>query len=80
MTPTLRSYALSKAKSKKALKAKINALNQQIEVLIKDRDALLRLYIGDVNEIIIDAEYTVVDVDSSQRNRTRTNRNRIDHK
>lgn len=80
MTPTLRSYALSKAKSKKALKAKINALNEQIEVLIKDRDALLRLYIGDVNEIIIDAEYTVVDVDSSQRKRTRTNRNRIDHK
>ena len=71
---------MSKAKSKKALKAKINALNEQIEVLSKDRDALLRLYIGDVNEIIIDAEYTVVDVDSSQRKRTRTNRNRIDHK
>lgn len=71
---------MSKAKSKKALKAKINALNEQIEVLIKDRDALLRLYIGDVNEIIIDAEYTVVDVDSSQRKRTRTDRNRIDHK
>jgi hypothetical protein len=71
---------LSKAKSKKALKAKINALNQQIEVLIKDRDALLRLYIGDVNEIIIDAEYTVVDVDGPQPKRTRTNRNRIDHK
>lgn len=71
---------MSKAKSKKALKAKINALNQQIEVLIKDRDALLRLYIGDVNEIIIDAEYTVVDVDGPQPKRTRTNRNRIDHK
>jgi hypothetical protein len=71
---------LSKAKSKKALKAKINALNKQIEVLIKDRDALLRLYIGDVNEIIIDAEYTVVDVDGPQPKRTRTNRNRIDHK
>ena len=69
-----------KVKSKHILKAKINALNQQIEVLVRDRDALMRLYIGDFNEIITDAEYTVVDVDSSQRKRTRTDRNRIDHK
>jgi len=80
MIPILRSCGSLKVKSKDALKAKIDALNRQIEVLVRDRDALMRLYIGDFNEIITDAEYTVVDVDSSQRKRTRTNRNRIDHK
>lgn len=80
MIPILRSCGSLKVRSKHTLKAKIDALNRQIEVLVRDRDALMRLYIGDFNEIITDAEYTVVDVDSSQRKRTRTNRNRIDHK
>lgn len=80
MIPISRSCGSLKVRSKHTLKAKIDALNRQIEALVRDRDALMRLYIGDFNEIITDAEYTVVDVDSSQRKRTRTNRNRIDHK
>lgn len=62
------------------LEAKIDALNREIEVLMRERDALTRMYIGDFDEIITDAEYTVIDVDSPQRKRTRSNRNRIDHK
>lgn len=61
------------------LESKIDALNREIEVLMKERDALTRMYIGDFDEIITDAEYTVIDVDSSQHKRTRANRNRIDH-
>ena len=62
------------------LEAKIDALNREIEVLMRERDALTRMYIGDFDEIITDAEYTVIDVDSPQHKRTRSNCNRIDHK
>jgi len=62
------------------LEAKIDVLNRQIEALMKERDALTRMYIGDFDEIITDAEYTVIDVDSPQHKLSRANRNRIDHK
>ena len=52
-----------KAESKSVLHLKIDALNKQIETLVRERDALYRLSIGDFNEVITDAEYSVV-VDS----------------
>lgn len=60
MIQTSKSSASSRAESKAALEAKIEALNKQINVLIGERDALYRLYIGDMKEIITDAEYTVI--------------------
>ena len=69
MTQTSKSSASSRAESKAALEIKIKALNEQIEALIRDRDALLRMYIGEVNEIITDAEYTVIALDDTSNKR-----------
>ena len=49
--------------TKAALEHKIKVLNDQIAELINERDALLRMYIGDFNEIITDADYTVIAID-----------------
>ena len=56
---------MSKDKTKAALEHKINVLNDQIADLIYERDALLRMYIGDFDEIITDADYTVIAIDDS---------------
>jgi hypothetical protein len=56
---------MSKDKTKAALEHKINVLNDQIADLIYERDALLRMYIGDFDEIITDADYTVIAIDNS---------------
>ena len=56
---------MSKDKTKAALKHKINVLNDQIADLIYERDALLRMYIGDFDEIITDADYTIIAIDDS---------------
>ncbi len=69
MTLISKSSASSRAESKAALEIKIRALNEQIEALIQDRDALLRMYIGEVNEIITDAEYTVIALDDTSNKR-----------
>ena len=69
MIQTSKSSASSRAESKAALEIKIRALNEQIEALIRDRDALLRMYIGEVNEIITDAEYTVIALDDTSNKR-----------
>jgi hypothetical protein len=69
MTLISKSSASSRAESKAALEIKIRALNEQIEALIRDRDALLRMYIGEVNEIITDAEYTVITLDDTSNKR-----------
>ena len=69
MIQTSKSSASSRAESKAALEIKIRALNEQIEALIRDRDALLRMYIGEVNEIITDAEYTVIAIDDTSNKR-----------
>ena len=69
MTLISKSSASSRAESKAALVIKIRALNEQIEALIRDRDALLRMYIGEVNEIITDAEYTVIALDDTSNKR-----------
>jgi|DEB0MinimDraft_4_1074332.scaffolds.fasta_scaffold21578_3 hypothetical protein len=69
MIQTSKSSASSRAESKAALEIKIKALNEQIEALIRDRDALLRMYIGEVNEIITDAEYTVIALDDTSNKR-----------
>jgi hypothetical protein len=69
MTLISKSSASSRAESKAALEIKINALNEQIQALIRDRDALLRMYIGEVNEIITDAEYTVIALDDTSNKR-----------
>jgi len=49
--------------TKAALEHKIKVLNDQIAELINERDALLRMYIGDFDEIITDADYTVIAID-----------------
>jgi hypothetical protein len=69
MTLISKSSASSRAESKAALEIKIRALNEQIEALIRDRDALWRMYIGEVNEIITDAEYTVIALDDTSNKR-----------
>ena len=69
MTLISKSSASSRAESKAARELKIRALNEQIEALIRDRDALLRMYIGEVNEIITDAEYTVITLDDTSNKR-----------
>ena len=69
MTLISKSSASSRAESKAALEIKIRALNEQIEALIRDRDALLRMYIVEVNEIITDAEYTVIALDDTSNKR-----------
>jgi len=51
--------------TKAALEHKIKVLNDQIAELINERDALLRMYIGDFDEIITDADYTVIAIDDS---------------
>ena len=56
---------MSKDKTKAALEHKIKVLNDQIADLIYERDALLRMYIGDFDEIITDADYTVIAIDNS---------------
>ena len=56
---------MSKDKTKAALEHKINVLNDQIADLIYERDALLRMYIGDFDEIITDADYTIIAIDDS---------------
>jgi len=48
---------------------KISLLNQQIEELVQERDALLRMYIGDFNEVITDAEYAVLALDDHSTKR-----------
>lgn len=52
-----------KETTKAALEHKIKILNDQIAELINERDALLRMYIGDFDEIITDADYTVIAID-----------------
>lgn len=49
--------------TKAALEHKIKVLNDQIAELIYERDALLRMYIGDFDEVITDADYTVIAID-----------------
>jgi len=56
---------MPKQTTKAALEHKIKVLNDQIAELISERDALLRMYIGDFNEIITDADYTVIAIDDS---------------
>ena len=53
--------------TKEALRHKIAFLNKQIEELVQERDALLRMYIGDFNEVITDADYTVLTLDHSDK-------------
>ena len=55
--------------TKAALEHKIKVLNDQIAELINERDALLRMYIGDFNEIITDADYTVIAIDDFSNKR-----------
>lgn len=55
--------------TKAALEHKIKILNDQIAELINERDALLRMYIGDFNEIITDADYTVIAIDDLSNKR-----------
>lgn len=54
---------MAKETTKEALRYKIDVLNKQIEELVQERDALLRMYIGDFNEVITDAEYVVLALD-----------------
>lgn len=56
---------MPKQTTKAALEHKIKVLNDQIAELINERDALLRMYIGDFDEIITDADYTVIAIDDS---------------
>ena len=58
---------MSKETTKEALRHKITFLNKQIEELVQERDALLRMYIGDFNEVITDADYTVLPLDHSDK-------------
>jgi hypothetical protein len=55
--------------TKAALEHKIKVLNDQIAELVYERDALLRMYIGDFDEIITDAEYTVIAIDDLSNKR-----------
>ena len=58
-------WLMPKQTTKAALEHKIKVLNDQIAELINERDALLRMYIGDFDEIITDADYTVIAIDDS---------------
>jgi len=55
--------------TKAALEHKIKVLNDQIAELVYERDALLRMYIGDFDEIITDADYTVIAIDDLSNKR-----------
>jgi hypothetical protein len=60
---------MPKETTKAALEHKIKVLNDQIAGLVYERDALLRMYIGDFNEIITDADYTVIAIDDLSNKR-----------
>jgi len=60
---------VAKETTKEALRYKIDYLNNQIEELVQERDALLRMYIGDFNEVITDAEYVVLALDDRSTKR-----------
>jgi hypothetical protein len=60
---------VAKETTKEALRYKIDHLNNQIEELVQERDALLRMYIGDFNEVITDAEYVVLALDDRSTKR-----------
>lgn len=59
--------SVSRETTKEALRHKIAFLNKQIEELVQERDALLRMYIGDFDEVITDADYTVLALDHSDK-------------
>lgn len=56
-------WLMPRETTKAALEHKIKVLNDQIAELIYERDALLRMYIGDFDEVITDADYTVIAID-----------------
>jgi len=60
---------VAKETTKEALRYKIDHLNNRIEELVQERDALLRMYIGDFNEVITDAEYVVLALDDRSTKR-----------
>jgi hypothetical protein len=60
---------MPKETTKAALEHKIKVLNDQIAELVYERDALLRMYIGDFDEIITDADYTVIAIDDLSNKR-----------
>ena len=60
---------MPKETTKAALEHKIKVLNDQIAELMHERDALLRMYIGDFNEIITDADYTVIAINDLSNKR-----------
>mgnify|MGYP007077420486 CR=1 FL=1 len=60
---------MAKETTKEALRYKIDVLNKRIEELVQERDALLRMYIGDFNEVITDAEYVVLALDDRSTKR-----------
>jgi len=60
---------MPKETTKAALEHKIKVLNDQIAELVYERDALLRMYIGDFDEIITDADYTVIAIDGFSNKR-----------
>ena len=60
---------MAKETTKEALRYKIDGLNKRIEELVQERDALLRMYIGDFNEVITDAEYVVLALDDRSTKR-----------
>ena len=60
---------MAKETTKEALRYKIDVLNKRIEEIEQERDALLRMYIGDFNEVITDAEYVVLALDDRSTKR-----------